>query len=371
MFHQNERKMPSIDSTIWNLDPHTKAKHEILKNYLGGWFPILGRYTGRIVYIDGFAGPGIYSKGEEGSPVIALKTAYEHILRNKFCEIVFLFIESRHDRALKLKEVLNKKFPTLPQNIKYWVISEEFESTIEKFLDELEKEDAKLAPTFAFIDPFGFTGFSMDLLKKLLHHEKCEVLITFMAGFIKRFLDELREPALDTLFATKEWRKIRNIEGPKERALLELYENQLKSYCGVTYTRSFEMIGPYNQIIYYMIFGTKHWLGLKVMKEAMWRVDRRGEYRFSDRLGRRQTFLIDYQKEKHWVPRAAEEVYNKFQGNTSSIEEIEKFVIIETNYIFRKAILKYIEDNNPERILEIRGRHKRGTFPEGCVIVFS
>ncbi|MBZ9577415.1 three-Cys-motif partner protein TcmP [Patescibacteria group bacterium] len=361
-----------VEPTIWDLDPHTKAKHEILRYYLGGWFPILARYAGRIVYIDGFAGPGVYSKGEEGSPVIALRTAYEHVLRPQFrAELVFLFIESRKDRAEKLKEVLQEKFPDLPEKIKYWVISDEFEPTIERFLEELEKEKAKLAPTFAFIDPFGFTGFSMDLLKRLLRHNKCEVLITFMAGFIKRFLDELREPALDSLFSTDEWRKIRDIDRPKERPLLELYERQLREVCGINYTRSFEMIGENNQLMYYMIFGTKHWKGLKVMKEAMWNVDGRGLYSFSDRLGREQRFLTNYQDEPFWIPSAAEEVYNKFKGQTISVEDIEKFIIIEIEYIFRKSILIYIEDNNPERIADIKGRRKRRSFPAGCIITFS
>lgn len=50
--------------TIWPLDPHTLAKHEILRRYLEAWFPIVGRYSHRIVYIDGFAGPGRYAGGE-------------------------------------------------------------------------------------------------------------------------------------------------------------------------------------------------------------------------------------------------------------------------------------------------------------------
>lgn len=55
----------TINSTIWPPDPHTRAKHEILENYLKAWFPILSRWSGRIIYLDGFAGPGIYSRSEE------------------------------------------------------------------------------------------------------------------------------------------------------------------------------------------------------------------------------------------------------------------------------------------------------------------
>ncbi len=43
----------------WDLEDHTRAKHEILRRYLNAWFPILaqGGFP-RMVLIDGFAGPG-------------------------------------------------------------------------------------------------------------------------------------------------------------------------------------------------------------------------------------------------------------------------------------------------------------------------
>jgi hypothetical protein len=44
----------------WPLDPHTLAKHEILRRYLYAWFPIMSCYNGRLVFLDGFAGPGAY-----------------------------------------------------------------------------------------------------------------------------------------------------------------------------------------------------------------------------------------------------------------------------------------------------------------------
>ena len=61
--------------TIWPIEPHTCAKHQILRKYLDAWLPILGTYNKRIVYIDGFAGPGEYKGGEPGSPIIALEAA--------------------------------------------------------------------------------------------------------------------------------------------------------------------------------------------------------------------------------------------------------------------------------------------------------
>ncbi|MEX2751159.1 MAG: three-Cys-motif partner protein TcmP [Candidatus Freyarchaeota archaeon] len=89
----------SKDGCLWPIEPHTRAKHEILQNYLKAWLPILSTIEERIIYLDGFAGPGIYTDGEFGSPVIALQTAVNHNLRERFREIIFIFIEKDTRRA--------------------------------------------------------------------------------------------------------------------------------------------------------------------------------------------------------------------------------------------------------------------------------
>jgi hypothetical protein len=67
----------TLTAASWDLAPHTAAKLDILGAYLRAWFPILsrGRNFDRIIYIDGFAGPGRYNQGEDGSPIVALKAA--------------------------------------------------------------------------------------------------------------------------------------------------------------------------------------------------------------------------------------------------------------------------------------------------------
>ena len=89
--------MSKIIRTVWDIEPHTAKKHEILRRYFQAWLPILGRYNSRLLYIDAFAGPGEYSKGEDGSPLVILKAARDHVLRPS-CELVCLFIESDDDR---------------------------------------------------------------------------------------------------------------------------------------------------------------------------------------------------------------------------------------------------------------------------------
>lgn len=330
--------------------------------------------SGRIIYLDGFAGPGIYEGGEEGSPLIALRTAIEHIHQPSFkAEIRFVFIERDPGRASMLRTVLNEHFRELPDNISYEVLDRAFAPTLSSVLDNVENIGAKLAPTFAFLDPFGFSELPMDVIGRMLNYDKCEVLITFMSGFVNRFTDELREPALDELFATDEWRRIRKLDDPeaRRRFLIDLYKRQLRNVGGANYVRNFEVIGKHNQPIYHLVYGTKHWKGLEAMKEAMWKVDRRGTYSFSDITDVDQTFLIDYSNEKHWLQQAADVVFNEFRGQTKAIEDVHKFTVAETPYLFRKKMLKYLEKMEIPRIVNVSSRRRRFTYPDRCLIEFS
>jgi three-Cys-motif partner protein len=103
--------------TTWPADPHTLAKHAILRRYLQAWFPILTRQASavarqsragsnrEILFIDGFAGPGEYSNDKEGSPIIAIKAALDHATTFPM-PVRMMFIEERRDRFENLQQVL-------------------------------------------------------------------------------------------------------------------------------------------------------------------------------------------------------------------------------------------------------------------------
>jgi hypothetical protein len=63
--------MPDKLPTIWQAEPHTFAKHKILETYLIARAPILSSLLrkirsrkGYLLFVDGFAGPGIYKRDE-------------------------------------------------------------------------------------------------------------------------------------------------------------------------------------------------------------------------------------------------------------------------------------------------------------------
>lgn len=364
-------KMKSnTQNTIWDLEPHTVAKHKILERYLQAWMPILSSRHSSLNYIDGFAGPGIYSKGEEGSPLIAIRTAVMH--KVKLTNVKFIFVECREDRAKTLEKVLGKRFPALPNNFEYQIVCGEFANAMNEALDTLEAERKILAPTFVFIDPFGLKGFPMSLVARVLNYPRCEVLITFMEGYIVRFTDELRANILDELFGTPKWRNVKKKITSEERKnfLLKLYQNQLGGVSRGSHVRSFEMKDRRGRTIYYLVYCTKHEKGMEVMKEAMWKQDPTGRYSFSDRTNPRQKLLLDYENEVWWAEAAGRDVYTRFKGKTVPLEVIKIFIILKTPWLFRKRpILRRLEEKG--RIRNVRPRKRKFTYPNGCIITFA
>lgn len=200
---------------IWSIEPHTQAKHEILRYYLGAWFPILATTQRRLVYVDGFAGPGEYEGAEDGSPIIALKVARDHIFKDKLqrsgMNLVFFFIEKDESRFQNLQRMLGKL--QLPANFKIITECNSFALAFGDVLTELEQQKKQLAPAFVFIDPFGPTGFPMSLIERLAKQAKSEVLITFnYQSLIQWFLqDESKHDHIDELYGSGIWRPALNI----------------------------------------------------------------------------------------------------------------------------------------------------------------
>jgi len=363
--------MSNISTTVWDIKPHTQAKHEILKRYLQAWLPIMSKSNGRILYIDGFAGPGEYSKGKPGSPVIAINAAKEHKLKLN-AEIVFWFIEARGDRCKHLKEILRNI--ELPDNMKYEVDCSKFDESLTSLFDYLDEQKKQIAPTFAFIDPFGYSDTPFSIIKRIMENKKCEGLITFMSGIINWLLsDQRKEEHFDSLFGTTKWREIissnESDEG-REKKLVTLYQNQLEA--DGNFVRSFEMKDKLNRPIYHLIFCTQSIKGLKEMKRAMWKVDETGRFHFSDRTDPSQTVLFkpepDYRQLKKLI-------VDKFKGKEVPIEEIENFVVVETAFRethFKTHILKSMElEAHPPEIRVVESERKRkGVYPKGTIIRF-
>ena len=155
----------------------------------------------------------------------------------------------------------------------------------------------------------------------------------------------------------------------RNQFLADLYVRELTKNLNddFKFTLQFKMIGNNGHEAYRLVFATKHSLGNKLMKEAMWDADPNGTFTFDDRRAR-QTYLMQFFDEKPWMRDAANHLYKSFRGSSKSREEIETFVYDKTVWVYRGDILKILEAE--DRIV-VENRKKRNTYPEGCKITFK
>ena len=354
--------------TTWPIKNHTRVKHEILKEYLKAWVPILGQTNPRIVYIDGFSGPGVYEEEEPGSPTISLQCGLMHA--DVISEMTFMFIEKREDRINKLESHIADF--EIPPHFNISVVQGKFEGEIESVLNHLNDQGLKLAPTFAFVDPFGFKGLPINLLHRILEHRSTEVFTNIQVDSVNRWKDHTKEKIrehVQQLFGGE-------IPVPKDQNarmhdhLRDVYKDRLGEQA--EFVRSFRMLDSTDRPLYDLFFASNNDRGHEEMKKAMWNVDPSGNFRFSDAVDGGQTVLFDEEP----APQLLDNMLDKY-GNRGRIRagEIERWVLDETAFL-RKHKTKALEKGEEEGAFYVEdtkttGEKRHSGFPAEVVIDFS
>ncbi|MET7581684.1 three-Cys-motif partner protein TcmP [Streptomyces microflavus] len=157
-------------------------KHAILDKYVVPFASKVGKYApdGRVVYLDGYAGPGRYDDGTPGSPALILESAAAIA---DFRKLDCYFIEKNR-----------KNFQSLSQLVaearEQGLDAHALQGRVERHLDHV-LEAAQGAPLFAFLDPFGL-GITFEALTERIFgsrrasRQPTEVLLNFNANAVRR-----------------------------------------------------------------------------------------------------------------------------------------------------------------------------------------
>ncbi len=211
------------------------------------------------------------------------------------------------------------------------------------------------------------------LIQRLLSQNKSEVLITVMVESINRWLelrnDVIRSHIVDT-FGTEEAISVADGTGVRVTALKDLYHRQLDK--AAKFVRYFEMRNRQDRVVYYLFFASNNAKGHLKMKEAMWKVDPKGDFRFSDATVPEQSLLYDAPSNDL----LANALMEKFGSAAQTlIEDIETFVSDETAYL-PKHMREVFQEMENRGTLEVKAKKKDGTkrransFPNEAFVTF-
>lgn len=326
----------SDDGVLWKAFPHTLAKHRVYERYLSKWMPIMiHSWKGNVTYAEGFAGPGVYTDNEPGSPVIALRALIgDPLIRTKARDVRFLFVEKDLRRAERLRTELEKAAHPVPlakldlYGIDLAVAAGDYDPTL---VEHLSAHNAWGRPMLVVLDTFG-ASVRLDLVRRIAQNPSSEVIITFEPQHFTRFAKSARETHADTVFGDPDWRAVADQAPETKSKWLVAKYRQVLLEVGFPYVLTFELVNTHGHSLF-LIFGTTHVRGLQKMKEAMWEVDPIWGVQYRDPADPNQQ-LLDIEPEPATEPLRRELAH--YLGDRpeqiATVSELRRFALFETVY---------------------------------------
>ena len=121
------------------------------------------------------------------------------------------------------------------------------------------------------------------------------------------------------------------------------------------------MQGASGNLNYFLLFVSKHPLGLMKMKEAMKKIAQNGTYKFSDAdVGQTAMFRFDAPEAYHM------KLYENFKGQTvpydSMNNDVTAYALNHTAFIDAKSMLTLLEKEGMITAISSDTKRKSGTF---------
>jgi len=317
------------------------------------------------------ANEAVDANASGGSPAAVLNAAETAIkqtgVRWKAKTVHLALVERKASRYRILCDTLPRP-DTLP-GITVHTYRSEFTKALGLIKQAVPEPFVSNNPLFAFIDPFGATGAPFDAVAALLNSPCSEVLINLDADGLSRIYMAKSKvnhaKLLSRVFGDTTWQD-RLLDGQSQdeqcRIILQLYKEKLRQIPGVKYIFQTEMRGVAGTLNYYLVFASKHPLGLEKMKQAMRKMAQNGTYKFADaHVGQASLFHFDAPKEYYM------NLYNQFKGRRVDYDgrndDLTAYALNETPLDNAKSMLNLLEKQGLISLTAPRSR-KRGTFNE-------
>lgn len=191
------------------IEPHSLAKHTILREYVEKYVDVLMRSGGvpeqRITLVDGFAGGGEYvvkgsgGKIHPGSPPIlidAVHAATEKINAGRKkpvnLDANFVFVEKERSAFDYLEITLRKRFDQSFLDRKVRMIHGDFKEEVEGIVRGLKSVSGRKPRPIFVLDQYGYSSIPFDLIADLMaQFRKPEVFLTLAVDHIQAYASSL------------------------------------------------------------------------------------------------------------------------------------------------------------------------------------
>jgi three-Cys-motif partner protein len=247
-------------------------KARITSKYFWAWakviIPTAKQHGSRIAYIDLFAGPGRYKDGTTSTPLIILERAISDPDMRQM--LVTLFNDKDSGNAQDLQRAI-AALPGIEElRYKPQVQNQEVGTEIVQLFSKMS-----LAPTFFFVDPWGYKGLSLGLINSVLKNWGCDCVFFFNYNRVSMGLpNEIVRDHMNVLFGEQRADRVRErLSGlsPDERETLIVEElSEALKEMGGKFVLPFTFRNDTgSRTTHHLIYVSKAFRGYEIMKEIM------------------------------------------------------------------------------------------------------
>lgn len=184
------------------IELHSDAKLKVLRSYLRAYFDRLNvnpnRDEFRLDLVDGFAGGGIFSKGNEvipGTPLIMLEEANAAKIRlnqNRRkplrVDCKFYFVDKEQAHTDHLRKVLSDRDYNLDEE-QIVIQTDLFEKNVGEIIKEIGKRQPQSGRAIFLLDQTGYSQVPLALVSRIFRELRAtEVILTFAVDSLVNFL---------------------------------------------------------------------------------------------------------------------------------------------------------------------------------------
>jgi len=308
------------------------ASSRIKANIVADYFPqyckiLLKKHKGNLMYLDLFAGPGIYEDGNKSTPMlIGEACAKDELLKNR---VLLFFNDNEHGDTLK--ENFEREFPigTFAFEPRFAKRTVGEDTGIENYLNRKVVQGMQIIPTLLFFDPFGYKGINSKVLANFMTKFGNEIFLFFNIKRIHAAIENEKFDELMTELFPTTINKIRNDRkyklGVQERLalIIENLADEFKIIVPNVLHCAFKFQEEDSTATsHYIIHFTKHPKGYELVKQVYHdfdnigaTLDRDGTYTFDAKLmGNNSTFLFDFGDEN--VAALGKQLLQTYKGKT-------------------------------------------------------
>lgn len=248
------------------------VKARIVSKYFWSWAKnvcVQARLHGQpLWYLDLYVGTGRYDDGTASTPIMVLEEA---IRDPSFSDLVEAHLsDSDAGRVRCLAEAVQSLAGVETLRRPPVVRVQEVDDELTQWFEE-----TRLPPALSFVDPWGYKGLSLKLVRALTKDWGCDCIFFFNYNRINQHLsNRLLVQQMDRLFGKERAGKLRErIRGLQSKAREQAILDEIKlaieedgARRAFPFAFKFE---AWDRTSHYVILVTKHPVGRKIMKDIM------------------------------------------------------------------------------------------------------